>query len=1022
MKRSLLLVAIVLLCVSPAFAQSANETTGSISGKVADASSAGLPGVTITATNEGTGLSRSVVTEVDGTYVVQLLPPGTYRVDSELAGLGKASRPNVVVLLGNTTKVDLIINPAISEQITVTATAPVVDVQRSGIAVTVTEQQIENLPILGRDFRSLAQLTPGIQTAFGSRITANGARGVATDYNIDGASSNNDFFGEQTGGTRAPFTFSQAAIKEFQVVRSQYSAEYGRGVGATLNAVTKSGTNDISGEAFYFLRKRSWAATRPLTLSNGQVVQESFRARNSAQPGFAVGGPIVRDRMFYFVNGDFQRQKLPSTATDIRLNTAFAALPADTQTAFFSKLQQLTGGPYTDQLNYDQTFNQNTYLVKFDLNAGNRNHFSLRDNYTKFTNANNQGLTTQLSNQGIETDKFNQFVGQGESVLTQNLFNQFIIQYSKDERPVNPVTNSTEVVVSTGGSNFFFGQNDFLPNNTAEKKTQLKDSVQYLFGGNTLKGGVEALLMKIDNLFPRNRSGIFRYSSVQNYLNDVVNQFNQGYGPGGGLTSWDQDTYGLFITDSFHVGTKLTLDAGVRYDWQTMPTPATNVFPQHPEFIDQIKEDKNNIAPRLGFAYDLLGNGRSVIRGGTGKFFGYMPDILLSNPLTQISGNFNQITLTCATATTVKCPTFPNLLTPEQFAQIAAVSSDIVTVGSNYQAQEAWRSSIQFEQQIGSMYSVGIGGIFSKMKRVQGSRNINAVPLGISLGNLPLYSVENATRAQRRYTDMGVVRELFSGEEASYKAATLETHRLALNNSKISWDLSYTWSRSIDQDTNERSTSTSFLYDPNNPGLSEGPSDNDVPHRIVGDFTYRLPFGFVISSIGTWRSGVPYSAGMSFTGTGTSANSLNGLSQQSGNIPVFVDSNGNIIDLPTVANNVSRAQLAEILSGARLIGRNTERQPNVWNVDARVAKVFGLTRGMQLELIGEVFNVLNTKNRFVGTANQIYYRATYNATTDRYTFTRPVATGTTTPIFGLENGYEASVDPRQFQIAAKFRF
>ncbi|MGZ8852879.1 MAG: outer membrane beta-barrel protein, partial [Thermoanaerobaculia bacterium] len=207
-----------------------------------------------------------------------------------------------------------------------------------------------------------------------------------------------------------------------------------------------------------------------------------------------------------------------------------------------------------------------------------------------------------------------------------------------------------------------------------------------------------------------------------------------------------------------------------------------------------------------------------------------------------------------------------------------------------------------------------------------------------------------------------------------------------------------------------------------NPGLSEGPSDTDVPHRIVGDFTYRLPFGFVISSIGTWRSGVPYSAGMTFTGTGTSANSLNGLSQQSGNIPVFVDSNGNIIDLPTVANNVSRAQLAEILSGARLIGRNTERQPNVWNVDARVAKVFGLTRGMQLELIGEVFNVLNTKNRFVGTANQIYYRATYNATTDRYTFTRPVATGTTTPIFGLENGYEASVDPRQFQIAAKFRF
>ena len=251
--------------------------------------------------------------------------------------------------------------------------------------------------------------------------------------------------------------------------------------------------------------------------------------------------------------------------------------------------------------------------------------------------------------------------------------------------------------------------------------------------------------MKIDNLFPRNRNGIFRYNSVQDYLDNKVNQFNQGYGPGGGLTSWDQNTYGLFVTDNFRIGTELTLDAGVRYDWQTVPKPATNIFPQHPEFIENFNEDTNDIAPRLGFAYDLFGTGRSVIRGGTGKFFGYMPDILLSNPLTQISGNFNQITLTCATAGAVKCPTFPNILSPEQFTQLATTSSDIVTFGPNYQAQEAWRSSLQFEQQIGETMSVGIGGIYSKMKNVQGSRNINAVPLGISLGNLPLYSVNTST-------------------------------------------------------------------------------------------------------------------------------------------------------------------------------------------------------------------------------------------------------------------------------------
>src|ERR1051325_8196498 len=259
--------------------------------------------------------------------------------------------------------------------------------------------------------------------------------------------SNNAFFGEQTGGTRAPFTFSQAAIKEFQVVRSQYNAEYGRGVGATLNAITKSGTNDLSGEAFYFLRKKGWASSRPLTLSNGQTVVESFRAKDSSQPGFAVGGPIMRDRLFFFLNGDFQRQKLPIAATDITLNSAFTSLPAATQSAFLAKIQNLTGMAYSDQLLYDQTFNQNTYLVKFDANVGMKNHFSLRDNYSNFENGNNQSFNL-LSNQGVEHDKFNQLVAQGETVFTNSLFNQFIAQYGTDERPVDPNTFSPEVVVT----------------------------------------------------------------------------------------------------------------------------------------------------------------------------------------------------------------------------------------------------------------------------------------------------------------------------------------------------------------------------------------------------------------------------------------------------------------------------------------------------------------------------------------------------------------------------------------------
>src|SRR5215212_9334604 len=200
--------------------------------------------------------------------------------------------------------------------------------------------------------------------------------------------------------------------------------------------------------------------------------------------------------------------------------------------------------------------------------------------------------------------------------------------------------------------------------------------------------------MSIDNLFPRNLSGVYRYNSVQDFIDNKPATFAQGFGEGGGLTSWDQNTYALYVSDSFRVGTHLTFDAGVRYDWQTIPEPATNAFPQHPEFISQIEEDKDNYAPR---------------------------------------------------------PTDPNRLASADFAKLARVGTDIVTIGPNYEAQEAWRSSVQFEQQIGATYSAGIGVIYQKTEKVQGTRNINLVPLAFSFGNLPVYTINSPNR---RYTDM----------------------------------------------------------------------------------------------------------------------------------------------------------------------------------------------------------------------------------------------------------------------------
>jgi hypothetical protein len=1020
---------IALLCVvaivGSAYAQ-VNTTTGTIAGSVTDNNGGALPGVTISVSNTETGLSRSAVTEADGTYNVSLLPPGTYRVEAELAGLGKAAQPNVTVRLGEATRVSLKITPQLAEQITVSAAAPIIDTQRSGTTASISNQQIESLPILGRDFRSLAALTPGMTlSSFDGTITANGARGLSTDFNIDGANSDNDFFGQQTGGTRAPFTFSQAAIKEFQVIRTQYDAEYGRGVGATINAITKSGTNQVDGEVFYFDRSKSWASTRPATLG-GLPVTESFRAVNSKQPGFAVGGPLLHDKLFYFANYDGQRQAVPVIiGTDLRTSPQFLALTAAQQATVISKIQSISGVPYDTGLNYNQTFNQNTYLVKFDANLGSSNHWSLRDNYLKFTNANSQGTTVLGLNQTQEIDKFNQAVVEGDTVFTSNLFNQFIGQVGRDQRPVTSLFGGTETAINFGVGTQFIGANDITPNTADEKKYQFKDTLQYVYGAHNLKGGVELLHRHLFDSFPRFANGLYNYGSLINYVNDVPNTFQQAYGPQNGDVAWNTNLWGAFVNDSFHIGTRWTFDAGVRYDYEKTPRPPANAFPQHPEFLTQIKDDRNNIAPRLGFAYDVRGDGRSVLRGGTGKFFSYMPDILLASPIQGISGALLTTTFTCTATASNPCPKYPNILSPTQFLALSKLSANLVTIGPNYQAQEAWRSSLQFEQQLGQSYSAAAGAIYSKLTHVQGTRNINVVPTGVTLGNLPIYDYSSSANASRLYNDMGIIREITSNEQAWYRAGTLEVHKHAINNSKVSWDLSYTYANSYDMETNTRSTSTTFLFDPNNPKLSEGYSDNDVKHRVVGDLTYRLPWGFQVSAIGFWHTGFPYTAGITFTCSGCTATSLSGQAQTTGNIPVFADSNGNIIDI-TQASGMTKAQFAAFLSGqgAHLLGRNTFRQPDVWDADLRIAKFFNITHGMQIELLGEVFNLLNRNSDVVTGGNQNKYRITYTQSTDKYTITPATQTvgGVPTQTFGLVQGYSAEVAPRQYQVAAKFIF
>lgn len=1004
MSKASWLIAIVLLLglAPPGFAQT-SATSGEISGRVTDSGGGALPGVTVTASNTETGLTRSTVTDENGEYTLGLLPPGTYNATAELEGLGTAERENVTVLLGTASNVRFTLDPQLTEQITVTAEAPVVDATEADLTMAVTERQIDNLPILGRDFKDLVLLTPGAGSAFGGRVSVNGARGIQTDYNIDGAEANSDFFGEERGGTEAPFVFSQAAIREFQVIRSTYSAEYARGVGGTMNAITKSGTNDIEAELFWFYRDQDWAEERSATL-NGRQVSDFFEARDSDQYGLAAGGPLRRDKLFLFVAGDFQDISEPLVASDVRTTSAYQSLSPATRAAFEQRVDQLLGGGFNNQFNFTAQQDQEVYLVRLDANLGASHHAFLRYNSAEYTNFPSEGSADILSNNGTEFNQVESTVLQVDSIFGTSLANELTIQRGIEERPIFALENDLPETVIQNISNFTFGRSEFLPNRTDEDKWQIQDNLTWFFGDHQIKGGVDYLQTEIDNLFPREAGGQIFFSTVEDFLANRPNRLDQGFGPTLGLNAFDYEEWGVFLQNTQRIGERLTLDYGIRYDVQSIPEPVGNAYPTHPEFLTNFNDDTDNWAPRLGFAWDVQGNGRSVLRGGVGRFFNPLPSILYAGPLAEIAGLYNRISLNCIT--TGRCPAYPNILTPEQFAVEARTATNVTVVSPDLEAVETTRGSLAWEQRLGEAYSVSLEGVYAQFDNAQRLVNINVAPSGLTYGNLVVY---NPTSPSRPYPDLQAVRMHVSDAEGEYTSLTLGTRKLALGDSKFSWLAHYTWSEAIDQDSNERSTSTSFSLDPFDPEISEGRADYDIEHRFLASGTYELPWDIRISGIFTWQSGIPYTAGVDISGF----NGLNGLDAQGVETPVFLDSGGNVIDL-TLANGFTPQQLSAFLAerGARLQERNSERQPDYRNLDLRLSKEFQLGQ-IGLELIGEVFNVFNEEIEFVGTANQQQFTGSQSGGV--WTFRR-------NPDFGKTSSFNTLSVPRQYQVAVRLRY
>ena len=368
-----------------------------------------------------------------------------------------------------------------------------------------------------------------------------------------------------------------------------------------------------------------------------------------------------------------------------------------------------------------------------------------------------------------------------------------------------------------------------------------------------------------------------------------------------------------------------------------------------------------------------------------------------------MGGIYNRIRLNCRFD---DCPSYPDILSPTEFSEFVRSASDITIISPDLEAQESTRLSLAWEQQLGDSYSVSVEGVYADLTNQQRLVNINAVPEGVVLGNLPRYDVGTDEAAYPEFRD---VKQHRSDAEGEYKAITLKTRKFAFGDSRFTWLAHYTWAEAIDQDSNERSTSTSRSYDPFNPELSEGRADYDIEHRVVLSGSYEFPYELLVSGIYRWNSGFPYTAVIDAGSFG-----MNDLFQVAVDQPVFVDSSGNVIDM-TAANGMSTAELAAFLAerGAVIEERNSREQPNFSSLDLRISKRFDVWQDIGIELIAEVFNALNEENTRISSSNQEMFEADFDFRDDEWFFER-------NQNFGQENSFTGF--PRRYQAAIRVIF
>ncbi|HEY7411369.1 MAG TPA: TonB-dependent receptor [Vicinamibacteria bacterium] len=908
---------IVAAMATPALAQATN---GTLEGQVHDEQGLALPGVTVTASSAATGLSRSAATDSAGAFRMPGLPIGVYDLKAEIAGFAAQTR-KVSVNVGVTTSVEFRMTVAgQAEEVTVTAEVPLIDVRDTGVGEVVTSTQIENLPLNGRQFANLAALVPGVSlgfhtdptksTQFAPQVVGGGGRNI--NYLIDGGDNNDD----TVGGLVQNFPLD--SIGEFKFETLRFRADSGRANGGALKVVTKSGTNELRGSVFEFFRDKSLNGKSFTEEENG-LEKGDYKKH---QFGASLGGPIVKDRTHFFA--------------------AFERIQQDT-----SQVVNTEGlFPEKDGV-FPLPVRENMMVGKINHQLNPDNYLSVRYGYNDNSQPYGASPLAPPENWGDSTNTFHSANLNWNSVLGNGKLNEFVFQYSYFK---NTITPNSDLPTEDFPNGVFVGQSINTPQSTEQHKYQFRDDFTWNMGRHEMKAGVSFINEPVlDITFSTGQQP--RYTHLEDARDAPISRisFNGSIGGSGGGSeaAIPNKQYALYLQDAWRVNDRLTLDLGVRYDLVTGfafdqdeniifselqaagRAGLLDRFPGYEDFGEEPAEDKNNIAPRVGFIYDVKGDGNFVLRGGAGRYYDFAytnANILFAvvgaqSSFGQIYDHQDQSGIRNADGSfyQVGQPLPPN--------QLTNVTNPLPTHAASPLIKQPYtdQANLGFSRSLGQDLVVEVDAVYAA---------------GNDLGLRPRLNTRTAGGTSPRQL-VGIL-PTTGGSDFRIDISEGVSHYKGISVAlKKRWDgrlqflASYTLSEATSS-TSLRAVDEFGEYDvivASEPfaDRQEGPTRTDHRHRVTASAVWEPGAGFTISPVIRYKSAQAFNV---ITGTDDNRDGRNW-------------------DLPAGVETL-----------------NSGRGENFFQADVRVSKRFRFNDRVGLELIGEVFNVTNDNNPNTYVANQ----------------------------------------------------